>query len=270
MPHTSCYIQVGTECLHYLKAGNGRKLLLAFHGYGHDAQSLTLFAPYLTDEYTCLFFDLPHHGKSNWKEYTLFTTRNLSALVQELMQANSVDCVSLLGYSIGGRVCLSIINLLPESIDKVTLLASDGMRVDPYYNFFTRNSYGKRIFNHMLTQPGQYHKLLSVLKKSRLVHEKRYKFAMHYLGDEAARQQLRKVWPSLTELVPGIPDVQKTIQGHKVPVAIFMGRYDKIIPPSVAEKFSKGLRSVQNFILNKGHRIYDTSNAKMIAETLLH
>lgn len=256
--------------MHYLRVGNGSRLLLIFHGYGHDAHALRIFEPYLTTEYTCLFFDLPHHGKSSWKEYVNFTSENLQQLVADLMQVNKVEKISLLGYSIGGRVCLSIVNQIPDRIDRVTLLASDGLRVDNYYRFFTRSGFGKRIFNHMLTEPGQYHKLLVVLKKGKIVHEKRYKFAMHYLSDEATRQQLRKVWPSLAELTPDIAALQQTIKKYKVPMVIFMGRYDKIIPPSVAEKFKQGLDSVQVVTLDTGHRIYDAGNVKMMAETLLH
>ncbi len=270
MSPTSCYIQVGTECMHYLKVGSGSRLLLVFHGYGHDANALRLFEPYLSAEYTCLFFDLPHHGRSKWKEYVTFTAENLEQLVTELMQVNKVEKVSLLGYSIGGRVCLAIIDQMPAAIDRATLLASDGLRVDNYYRFFTRSGFGKRIFNQMLTEPRQYHRLLVILKKGKIVHEKRYKFAMHYLSDEATRQQLRKVWPSLAELTPDIAILQNTIKKNKVRIVIFMGRYDKIIPPSVAEKFKKGLETVQVITLDKGHRIYDAGNVKMMAETLLH
>lgn len=270
MPHTSCYIQVGTECLHYLKAGNGNRLLLAFHGYGLNAASLTLFEPYLSAEYTCLFFDLPHHGKSDWKNYSLFTTQNLSQLVQELMQVHGVNKISLLGYSIGGRVCFSIIHVLPVCIDKVTLLATDGLRIDPYYRFFTLNYSGKKIFNHLLTKPAPYHSIIKLLRKVKLVDESRYKFVMHYLDNEAGRNQLRKVWPSLTELVPPIAELKETIQRHKICITIFMGKYDRVIPPALAFKFKTGLDTVRVHILEKGHRLVDTQNVQSMAETLLH
>ena len=270
MSLTSCHIRVGNEQLHYLKTGNGPRMLLAFHGYGHEANNLTLFAPYLSEDYTCLFFDLPHHGESGWAANTVFTEALLIQLIQALIKEFGVQKISLLGSSIGGRVCLSIVYVLPGCIDKVTLLASDCLRVDPYFHFFTTNPVGKKVFRHMLSKPGNYLKIAALLKKTGLVHEKRYKFVLHYLDNDASRKQLGNVWPAMAGLSPEIYSLKKIIQQYDIPITIFMGRYDKIIPPSVAEKFKMGLDSVHVIVLDKGHRIYDASNAAMIAGSLLH
>ena len=45
----------------------------------------------------------------------------------------AVDKVALAGYSMGGRVCLTITELLPELIDRVLLIASDGLVFNPLY-----------------------------------------------------------------------------------------------------------------------------------------
>lgn len=270
MSAESCYIQLGSERLHYLKTGRGKKLLLAFHGYGRDAQSMLLFAPYLEREYTCLFFDLPHHGGSHWGHGSVLSAMQLSGMVVELMNEHDVQKISLLGYSIGGRICLSIIHEMVECVERVTLLANDGLRIDPYYRFFTRNTLGKQLFRLMLVQPGAYLSLLSLLHKGKLLHEKRYKFLMQYLSDEAARKQLSLGWPAMAELVPEIQPLKKIIAHHKVSIVIFMGKHDMIIPASLAHKFKKGLDTVQVITLNKGHRLFDASNVGTIAESLLH
>ena len=270
MSAESCYIQLGSERLHYLKTGSGKKLLLAFHGYGRDAQSMLAFAPHLEREYTCLFFDLPHHGASHWGHGSVFSAAQLSGMVSKLMKEYGVEKISLLGYSIGGRICLSIIHEMVQCVERVTLLANDGLRIDPYYRFFTRNAFGKKLFRLMLTRPGAYLSLLSLLHKGKMVHEKRYKFLMQYLADEAGRKQLSLGWPSMAELVPEIEPLKKIIARHKVPIVIFMGKHDMIIPAALAHKFKKGLDTVQVITLSKGHRLFDASNAGMIAESLLH
>lgn len=269
MNSQSGYIAAGTQQLHYLKWGSGRRLLLAFHGYGNDAGLFTPLKPYLEKEYTILSFDLPHHGKSAWAEGSLFTKNDLVNLVERLMAVHGVDKVSLAGYSMGGRMCLSIVEGLPASIDKVILIAADGLTKNFYYYFFTRTLVGKKIFRHLMSQPAPYFTIMGLLAKGGLVHPSRHKFAMHYLQSERSRNFLLNVWGGMSNIIPDTGKVKTLIKKYSIPVSIFMGRYDRIIPVSLAEKFKSGLDTVQLFTLEKGHRVFDQDNADQIAKSLL-
>lgn len=269
MPHQPRYIQVGNQQLHYLSSGNGSRLLLAFHGYGEDAGIFWQFEKYLSNNYTILSIDLPHHGKSNGPETNKLSPQQLTGMVKELMKTHHVLKISLLGYSMGGRVCLSIITEMPEVIDTVTLIATDGLSVDTYYHFFTRTTIGKKIFRNMLIHPQPYFKVISWLRKVGLSDESRYKFVMHYLGTEAARKQLGLVWPAMSELIPDTRKLKQVLDQYKIPVHLFMGKYDRVMPPKLAEKFKGGLETVHLHIVEKGHRILGTDTVEAIAQTLL-
>ncbi len=264
-PH---FVTTGKEKLHYFKWGSGKKLLLAFHGYGDDARIFYPLKEYLEQDHLILSIDLPHHGKSQWPDEQ-FTKAQLAEAIKNLMAEYGVDTVSLLGYSLGGRICLTIIEQLPDAVDKVVLLASDGLAVNSYYHFFTRTAVGKKVFRHMLEKPDGYLKTLELLRKMRLADAGRYKFAMYFLEDEDRRKFLLKVWPGMRELVPGKQQLKAIISKYKIPIAIFMGAHDKIIPVSHARKFSSGLDTVKVFVLEKGHRLFDNETAQLIAAQLL-
>ncbi len=150
MSSESNYIMVGNENLHYLRWGTGKRLVLAFHGYGDDAAIFGPLQEFISNEFTLLSIDLPHHGNSKWAGDEMFTKNDLVVLVESLMSAYGVRKISLLGYSMGGRVCLALIELLPISLDKVVLLATDGLTVNLYYSFFTKNAVGRSVFKNML------------------------------------------------------------------------------------------------------------------------
>jgi pimeloyl-ACP methyl ester carboxylesterase len=268
MSDTSGYISVGSERLHYLQWGSGKKLLLAFHGYGDDAEIYAPMRDHLVNDYTILSVNLPHHGESKWGNTSL-SKKDLVALVQKIKTDYTVDKLSLLGYSLGARVCMVILEQLPASIDKVLLLAPDGLRVDPYFYFFTNTALGKKMFRNMLEKPEPYISMVNSLRKVNMVHASRHKFAMHFLQSEERRSFLLKVWPGLSELVPNTAKVKRAIRQYRIPVFIFMGVHDKIINPSIAKKFKSGLDTVKLTILEKGHRVLDEYNAKQIAESLL-
>ena len=262
------YISVGKEQLHYLKAGTGRRLLLAFHGYGNHAGIFQPMTPYLQNEFTILSFDLPHHGKSTWSD-ALLTKKDLVQAVEAMKKEYNVEKVSLLGYSLGGRVCMSILEAMPASIAGVTLLATDGLAVNSYYYFFTRTYLGKTLFRHMLEKPEPYFKMLDWLKKRNMVAAGRHKFVMQSLNSAENRDFLLRVWPGLSDLVPAPAKLKAAINKYHIPVAIFMGVHDKIMPPELGEKFRSGLETVQLYVLEKGHRIFDEDNAEQIARSLL-
>ena len=262
------YILIGKEKLHYCKVGSGKRILMAFHGYANDATIFTPIEQYLHNEYTILSFDLPHHGNSKWG-ITPLTRKDLVFLVNHVKGEYGIEKISLLGYSLGGRICFTIVELLPASIDRVTLLATDGLVINAYYSFFTRTHLGKKIFRHMLEKPTLYFKLLDWLKKRNLVDAGRHKFVMQSLSSAENRNLLLHVWLGLSDLIPAPAKLRAAIAQYNIPVSIFMGAHDKIMPPALGEKFKAGLDSVQLYVLDKGHRIFDNENAGQIARSLL-
>ena len=83
MSATSHFIRSGDQNLHYLQYGNGPRLLLAFHGYGHDATSFEVLIPFLQERYTILCIDLPHHGQTDWASGKTLSITALAALTAE-------------------------------------------------------------------------------------------------------------------------------------------------------------------------------------------
>lgn len=264
------YVNTGQYPLHYLEVGSGKKLLLAFHGYANDAGLLACFAPLLGKDYTILCFDLPHHGKSlAWPVDKLFLKEELAALVRAVCSIYRREKISLIGYSLGGRVCLNIIELLPEHIDHVLLIAPDGLRPNPFYYFLTHTSWGNRLFRNFRDNPKRYLGLVNSLKNLKLLDASRYKFVMHYMETGASRDFLYKVWPAMGDLLPDRGKVKLHIRKHKLQLDIFMGAYDRVIPVKYALQFLKNLPDAHLHIVEKGHKLFDADTLTQMADSLL-
>ena len=265
----SGYIELGQGRLHYLKIGSGKRLLLAFHGYGNSASLFYPFKAYLENDFTIVSIDLPHHGKTEWEKTALFHKKDLKELVIKLMSMFHADKCALIGYSLGGRVCLTIAEMMPAHVDCVLLIASDGLSFNPLYYFVTKTFIGKKIFRSFLSQPKRYRKFVDWMLHRKWIDESRYKFAMYYLGSERDRQLLLHVWSDLSLIVPNGRKLRSVIKKYHLPVFVFMGSYDRVIPVKKAEDFKKGLNSVKLFILEKGHRLFDADTLPQMAECLI-
>lgn len=269
MNNQSGFIGLRNGQLHYIKMGSGKRLLLAFHGYHNDASIFSGFENLIGNDFTILSFNLPFHGDTKWKDGRFLEKTDLVSLVNQVRTLFGVEKVDLLGYSMGGRVCLNIIELMPEKIERVILVACDGLIFNPFYFFVTRNTLGKALFGNFIHAPKKYLALISRLRKWNFIDASRYKFFMYYLESETDRQFLHKVWPAMSMLLSDNNKVRKAIEKYQLPVFIFMGKYDRIIPPKNALEFKKDLKTVELFIVEKGHKVMDKDTVAKMAECLL-
>jgi pimeloyl-ACP methyl ester carboxylesterase len=263
----SGYISLGTDRLHYLKIGSGKRVLVTFHGYGNDTNIFSGLCDACGREFTCINIDLPHHGKSEWGDNKI-TEEQIVLLVKELIAQFNVDKVSLLGYSIGGRVCLKLTELIPEAIDKVVLLASDGLRFNSFYYFLTSTMSGKSLFTSFLKNPKPYNGFIEIARKLGVINTMRYNFAMRYIRAENDREFLLKVWPCMSLLIPDINKLKLIVTQYHIELGVFMGKHDAVIPLSLGIGFKKNIPSADLIILDKGHKLLDADTIPVIAKYL--
>jgi len=263
------YLSLGTERLHYLQMGAGSKVLLAFHGYGERASVFSVFESSLGNDYTILSFNLPHHGNSDWPAGVALSEHHLNILVGEVLLRFGVPHISLMGYSIGGRVCMGILSCAADKIDKMLLLATDGLVINYYYYFFARTYLGRSLLKVALHRPHSSTSIIDFLRTIRLLPLTQYRLVMGTMQQERNRQLLLHAWPALRLLVYSPSVLRTIINKHSIKVILVMGLYDRVLPPKLAINFVKGVSSATVQVLDKGHRIFDAENAHAIAQHLL-
>jgi pimeloyl-ACP methyl ester carboxylesterase len=266
---SSGYITINKQKVHCLRIGKGKKLLLAFHGYNNSADLFAPFAEYIKEEYTVISIDLPHHGKTEWEAPLQMQVKDLMAMVWLLKKEMGVEKVSLMGYSMGGRMCLKIVEMMPDDIEKVLLAAPDGLSFNAFYYFLTRTMPGKALFNHFLETPQFYFPIMNAIRRVGLVSDARHKFAMQHIQTGESRKFLQNVWPSTCRIIPANSRVRILVNKYKISVHIFMGAYDKVIPPAMGKRFAGGIKTAELHIVNKGHRVMDADTMPQMAQCLL-
>ena len=269
VPEGHGFIEVGNEKLHYIIHGQGKKLLLAFHGYGNDAGKFMPLIPYLTKEYTVVTFDLPFHGQSSWTKGLQIQKADFVIVASKLMSAHKIGKLSVLGYSMGARVCLSLIEQIPDKLDGIVLVAPDGIVFNRTYYFFTRNFLGKRLFSHFLSHTGFYLPFVDWLKKVKILDPSLHKFVTYYLQSGKERDFLLKVWPAMALITVNSKTLKKIIDKNKLQVDIFMGAYDRIIPVKDAKAFIKDTKNIKLHVMDTGHNVINGNIAKEIVAPFL-
>ena len=257
----------------YYRGGNGPRVVVCFHGYGEDARSFSFLASAAGEECTFLAPDLPLHGQTQWNEGPLFSPTDLLKLVNALLQDNA-DCrgrLTLAGFSMGGRMALQLYQLIPEQVERLLLLAPDGLKVNGWYWLSTQTWAGNKIFAFTMKHPGWFTGMLKALNVLGLVHASFYKFTHYYIHDPNVRRQLYLRWTGFRKIKPQLSLIKKRVVLHRTTVRLVYGEHDRIILPAPGERFRRGLEAhCSLIILPSGHQVLHQKHLAGILPALLH
>lgn len=257
--------------INYSWSGTGKKLLLCLHGYGESQQSFQFLENHVPPDYSVLAIDFPYHGQTNWNEGPSFTIDDLLAIINviRVQHTAATPRLTIIGFSMGGRIALQLLQRMPEHIDKVILMAPDGLKVNFWYWLSTQTGIGNRLFRFTMQNPQWFFGLLQVSNRLRLINQSIFKFIRFYLHDATARQLLYDRWTCLKNIRPNLPFIKKLIHKHKVPVRLLYGKYDRIIPPSRGQKFRAGIESFCTLqVIQAGHQLLQQKHAEEIIRLL--
>lgn len=260
----------------WYRFGSGPRVVLCFHGYGEDARNYAFMAKHTVDLFSFIAIDLPFHGQTNWTDGD-FTPKDLQQIVEEILLKETLKPqtsnpkLSIIGFSLGGRMALRLYQDMHTEIGKLVLLAPDGLKVNRWYWLATQTWAGNRLFAFTMKKPAWFFSLLKLLNKLGWVNSSIFKFVNYYIGDANARRLLYTRWTTLKKITPHLPTIKKQIAATATPVRLLYGQHDRIILPSVGEKFRKGIEAQSTLrVIASGHQVLHEKHAKDIVEALLH
>jgi pimeloyl-ACP methyl ester carboxylesterase len=251
----------------YYRFGTGPQAAICFHGYGEDATSYAFLEKYLGERFSLYAIELPFHGHTDWQEGLLFTHEDLQQITEGILGLDSNPSTSpgtrtiynkliLLGFSLGGRIAVSLYQSQPEKVSRLILMAPDGLKVNFWYWLSTQTWLGNKLFALTMKKPGWFFGLLKVFNKLKLVNASIFKFVNYYIGDPEARRLLYARWISLRKLKPNLKRVKSFVRQQDTPVRLIYGKHDRIILSSVGEKFKHGIEDhCEIKIIHSGHQV---------------
>lgn len=260
----------------YYSFGSGPKQVICFHGYGEEARLYSFLEKYAGNQFTFYSIDLPFHGKTEWNDGLNFSHTDLQQIIENILPGNNQEPETgnrklvLMGFSLGGRIALSLYQSQPESVEKIILLAPDGLIVNFWYWLATQTWAGNKLFAFSMKYPGWFFAFLKLVNKLGLVNVSVFKFVNYYIGNKEARQLLYQRWTGLRKLKPDLERIKKLIRQYKTPTRLVYGKYDRIILPVRGEQFQKGIEEFCTVtIIASGHQVVHENHVEEILPALL-
>jgi len=247
-------LELGKEKLSYTTFGDGPEVLFAFHGFDQNCMIYKELSRQISSNYTVFSFDLPFHGQSQWKnEELLLTEQFLSNAISEFLLERNIQAFSMIGFSIGCKLCLSLLNSFPSKIKKIIWIAPDGIAPNIWYQLATRTIAGRKLFKTFNSHPIWFLRILKWVYRLNLVDQSLYKFAHAQLGEPEKRKKIYNTWIVLRKLTFSKKGLAEKLNNHSIPLYLFTGKYDKIIKKEQLMSFLSLLDKYEHIELPTGH-----------------
>lgn len=254
--------------MEYFVRGSGPEPLISFHGFGQTATDYTDFAEILGGRFTLVLVNLFYHGKSHSEidaEKDFFDEKALKKVIGVLLDRLKIERTSLMGFSLGGRICLKLIESMPERINRAILLAPDGLRMSSWYRFVTANRYGHALFKKTVKDPSRLIAISGLITRLGLLNEKKHAFTLQNFNSPEKRKQVYDVWMIYRLLIPDPDTVCAQSKRNGISIDLYFGKYDTIIPPEFGRVLTSRLHSNLSVnIVDCGHQMLKRKTAEMI------
>jgi pimeloyl-ACP methyl ester carboxylesterase len=253
-------VEISGLKLEYKRFGNGPEFVVCFHGYGRDANDFLPLQEKLGSQYSVMAFNLFYHGESEFPSSRLHKhpvlPQEFSELITRALDEQKILNFHLIGYSMGGRVSMVLLQNIPDRIKSISLVAPDGIRPNGWYRFASQTLVGQRLNRYSIRNPWVFQWFYEFSNHLGLASKRQANFAKRQMETADKRSLVYKIWMSHRKLTPQLDDFRVKVKDHKIPTYAFVGMYDKVIPATPVEHFLNTLKPHGKlFMLNSGHRI---------------
>ena len=247
--------------VHYQCFGTGT-LVVCLHGFGLDSSHFS-HLPNFIPNHCFIAFDLPFHGSTVWNEGKYVYPEQLKDIILKCPEIGNKPFI-LLGYSIGGRLALTLLPFFAKRIIRLVLLAPDGFYVHPVYWFATHTKFGNNLLKRVTSNPKRFLQVLNFSQSKLIVPKSSLKFTKSVLENQNLRQTLYQAWTGFSRFMPSIAKLIPLIHVNQLRVILVYGKYDSTIKMAPGRIFHQKVPSSTLLVLETGHQLLHVKNASYL------
>lgn len=241
-------------------AGDGNKVLFAFHGFNRGYEDLIHLSNWLGGEYQIVSVSLFYHGSQydRKSDVDAFTADELRLGFQELVSSFETESYSVIGHSFGGRLALNMVEYGPPGLRDLFLLAPDALRYHPGYRFLTGNKIGRFLMGNFKKDPSRVISMIKLFGKLGIYSPKTASYFIHQITHQKVRSLVYDSWMVHRLTIPNLSGIAEKINGLGIRTDLIFGKSDSLIPISQGKRFLKKIHRFGTLhLLEGGHRLYE-------------
>ncbi|MBK8146512.1 MAG: alpha/beta hydrolase [Bacteroidetes bacterium] len=177
--------------------------ILAFYGFGQEAQVYSKMIERTNERFGFVVVDLPYQEFEKAETKTDFLT-TLTHIINE----NKIKKLSGISYSMGSRYNLILAELIPNLLDKLILIAPDGIHINFWNQLATSSLLGKPLFKYLMHHPEQYTQLLNILYWLHFLPRNIFLFSKMHTRDVMHSKKVYNTWMNMKNMIPNLQKIK--------------------------------------------------------------
>lgn len=223
--------------INYKVLGTRGDWIVFLHGWGGSIESFEVVARCFEKSHRCLLFDFPPFGESE-EPYEVWNNDTYVELLKHLMGCLGIEKCNIIAHSFGGRVAIKFASGYNESVKKMILVDSAGIK--PKFS------------------------LKKFLKTKQYKLAKKLGLNTKHFGSEDYRKLSDLMKKTFVCVVN--EDLTKHLKQITSPTLIIFGKNDKDSPPYMAKTLNKKIRDSALIVFeNCGHFAYIEDFQRFVA-----
>lgn len=249
----------GLGKVHFHEYGTGPKPLLAFHGYGMTGRQFHVLEKSLLTKYHVYGFDHFFHGESRlegWTDKQIragMTKKMMYTYLQEWFKVYGEQRISILGYSLGANLGLTLAEEYAHLIDDLILIAPDGLSVHTGFYILTHHVLGKPLFRLATKSKWLAPFILKTVKAFGVIDESLYQIAYNEIDTEQKRLDAYYTLNLIKLLRPDVAKLAGLVNQYNINCTLIFGTGDHLFPKSVAKNFIAMVNNPKVHEVKMGH-----------------
>jgi len=247
------FIEYKASKLYYHKYGAGQKSILLFHGFGQDHSAFDSWFDRLRSEYAVISFDLYFHGSSVWSEPRAVEKEDWRKIIELLIWKEKLNDLELAGFSMGGKFAFATVEMFPEKVKRMVLIAPDGIKTNFWYRLATYPRAMRLVFESVVSNPNLFFSFARFLEAIGVINKYLLRFVMLQMDTKEKRHQVYCTWIQFRLLKFDMRSISELINRNKIELKIIVGKHDKVIPAKDMNRLLKHVPTGKLEIIDAGH-----------------
>lgn len=238
-PGRSGHLRTGDHLTHYLEWGDplNPRVMLLLHGFRGHAHWWDFIAPWFAHDYRVIAPDFAGMGDSSPK--AKYTPSSFVAEVRAVLEMTGSTTVTLVGHSFGGRISVLAAHQYPQLLKRALV-------IDSNIGFADQRSHHRFVPRPKWVYPD----LESACARFRFIPDEppiSPRIMQHLAVHSIKPQGDGFVWKYDEALLSNIEWEQvaegELLKDLQVPVDFIAGEFSAVVPPELAQRIGKALRS---------------------------
>jgi len=235
--------------LRYTAAGKGSQLVLAFHGFGRSPEEfLSLISE---QEMLLLSFYLPGHPGADEIPVETIELDLWCQLLEKIVERHNPHSVTVIGYSLGGRIALNTCMNWRIKNFRLLLLAPDGIKMNVLQRLIMKQNWGMNLFRWMMRFPRGLILLTMVSMKLGMLSKPLGHFFIRQLRDDSKRRVILKVYPLFRKFLSSESMTIQFLESISHRLLIVLGKQDPVIPVTLIRKLPALMQTQSVLIMDE-------------------